>query len=152
MRREDVGERAQGPRGLDINVDPGVRELLENVGKARYAVPSRGTHPGEVGIRLISDPTATVGDPIEGVVVEGEHHPVAGRVDVCLEVAVAERDGCRERREGVFAPNVGAKEGSATVGEPDRAGVIEVGVVGGAHVSSAGSPRSRCRREPHPDR
>jgi hypothetical protein len=69
-----------------------------------------------LGSAQLRHDTAAVGDPVEGVVVEGEQHPVGGGMDVSLQVAKAEVDSASERGEAVLQA-VGASVGRVVLPE-----------------------------------
>jgi hypothetical protein len=79
--------------------------------------------PGQVG-----DHAGAVGDAVEDVVVERDHDAVAGRVQVGLQVAVAEADRVLEGVQRVLVADQVRVLGAAAVRHRDRTVVVEVGV------------------------
>ena len=146
--RSTHGRSSQlGDEGIDdlvvlgVDVEAGVGELLEQVDQAGDRLPPADPglpdlRPGQVG-----DPTLPIGDPVERVVVEGQHHPVAGHVHVGLEVAVAEGPRGPERGQRVL----GTLEGAAAVGERQRPCLVEEP---GAGRHGANRRLSPCRADP----
>ncbi len=101
--------------GLEVDVEAGAREVLEQVG--HHAGSARCPPIRAVGRSTYvrsRDGAGARGDPVQDVVVEGQQHAVAGEVDVGLEVGVAERHGVLERGEGVLqADQVGVVRAAA---------------------------------------
>lgn len=119
----------EGLVGLDVDVDPGLGELLEQLGQGGHRLTATDERSPHRGIRLVGDPSGGVGDPVEVVVVEGDDDAVAGGVDIGLEVAVAHVDRLTESGDGVLDAEVGVVCRAAPVGEAGRGGPVEVGVV-----------------------
>lgn len=125
---EEVGQRLDDGIVLGIDVDPDLgpgREDLLELGDGFDAVDAG---PADLRPRHPSDLPTAIGDPIEMIVVEGQHHTVGSDVRIGLDVSVAEVDRAGERRKGVL----GGIAGAAPVGECDRPGVVEEGM-GWAH-------------------
>ncbi len=95
------GERLDDGVGLAVEVEPGVRPLLDELGEqgdahpgaavgegaaAVAAEPVAGVGHGDLGGGHLADPSPPVGDPLEDAVVEGDDGAVAGDVAVGLEV------------------------------------------------------------------
>ncbi len=82
------------------------------------------------------------------VVVEGTQHAVGGDVDVRLQIAIAERDGCLEGRHRVLGPVAR----SAAVGEGQHARMVEEGP-GAVHAAaSLGMPPASAPDQTAADR
>lgn len=112
----------EGLVGLDVDVDPGLGELLEQLGQGGHRLTATDERSPHRGIRLVGDPSGGVGDPVEVVVVEGDDDAVAGGVDIGLEVAVAHVDRLTESGDGVLDAEVGVVCRAAPVGEAGRGG------------------------------
>ena len=82
-----------------------------------------------------------VGDPVEGLVVEGQQHAVAGGVHVGLEVVVAERDRVPEGVQGVLGAGDLGVQRTAAVGHRDHgARLVEDSVEIGDPVTGGDPP------------
>lgn len=116
MRPDRLPQRVDRTWRLDVDVDPGVGEGVEQFvhGGDRLAAtdPRRGhLPPGQ--IRDCPDP---VGHSVQVLVVEGHQSPVAGRMDIGFQISKPQLDGGPEGREGVFDPDVGRVSGTASMG------------------------------------
>jgi hypothetical protein len=100
-----VLEQLVQPRDRLVTVDPRLADL----------------GPGQVG-----DRAAAIRDAVQPVVVERDHDAVAGRVQVGLQVPVAEVDGVLEGVQGVLVPDVVRVLRAAPMRHRDRSVVVEV--------------------------
>jgi hypothetical protein len=144
---DQLHEREHRRRGLEVDVEPAVGELLEQLGHRGdgVQVPDPGRRHlvgGELG-----EQTGTVGDPVERRIVEGEEHAVAGRVHVGLEVAVTQRDGVPEGVQGVLgAGDLRVQGATAVRHRQHRPGWVVDGVEIGVPGHGASAPhRARVR-------
>ncbi len=101
VRSTSSASAGDGGLGLEVDVEPRPREVLEQLGHRGDRLPAadQRARPGRRTPRSAIVPVRA-GDPVQGGVVEGEQHPVAGRVHVGLEVAVAEAAPRAGRRRG----------------------------------------------------
>ncbi len=105
-------------------------------------------------VRKLRDRAGQVGDPVEGRVVERHDDPVRRRVDVGLDVPVAEGNGSREGDHGVLDARVAVGQRPPAMCHRERqASVVEERVVvraaQPAHTQQYGGwVRPRRRREP----
>ena len=112
--REEVHQGGHRRLGLEVDVEPGVGEGVEQLGQRRHCLGAADQGARDLGVAELGDRAAQVGDPVEHGVVEGEQHTVAGGVDVRLEVAITQGDRVPERRHGVLeARDVGVMGAAA---------------------------------------
>ena len=124
-RRTQVGQRRHRRLGLDVDVEPDVGEVLEQLVQRGI-----GSWP-PIRALLTSSRASSAIAPVRSVTRssasswKASSDAVAGRVHVGLEVAVAELDGVLERGQRVLEP---IRAGAAPVGHRDRPVVVEVGI------------------------
>ena len=89
---DEVDERLDGTVGLEVDVEAGFGQSVEEFGQRRDVVLARDASRRRPRRRTSSrDGADAVGDPVEAIVVKGEQHAVTRGVDVSLEVDVAQR-------------------------------------------------------------
>jgi hypothetical protein len=144
------GQGRRGPRRLEVDVEAGVGQLLEQVGHPRHGVGSGHPHLGELVGAQVRQPAGAVGEPVQPGVVEGQQRAVGGHVHVGLEVAVAQVEGVPEGVQRVLRAQQVGVQGATAVRHreqpvPSLARLVEHGVevgeagawrCGGAHSSS----------------
>mgnify|MGYP002063734466 CR=1 FL=1 len=62
-------------------------------GSANFMSAVGQSRPRHLGPGQLRDRAPTVGDPVEGAVVERDEHPVGRRMDICFDISVSEGDG-----------------------------------------------------------
>ena len=117
----------------------GVRPRRQQVTEQRNRLTPSDPSPGDLVVRQVGDHTGSVGQTVQGGVVERDQSSVLARVHVGLEVSVAQPDGGLEREHGVLQADAVAGEGTPAMGERHRqTGVVEEGVVGDATPAQPG--------------
>ena len=124
---DEPRERLDRALGLEVDVEPRAGEGVEELGQGRHPLAPADQRLLHLGVRRVRDAAGAVGHPVQDGVVEGQQHPVAGDVDVGLEVGVAQLDRVGERRERVLEALDLRVVGAAAVGEGQRASGVEVG-------------------------
>ena len=123
-----------GRFGLAVDIEARLRERLQHLIERRDLVAGDGAGDLMSAYVCFGDHAPTVGDALSSRSSwKTSGTPSGRRLDVGLDIAVAERDRTRERGDGVLPSEGGRKERPATVSERDGAIAAEIGMVGGAH-------------------
>lgn len=120
---DDPDERLDRGVGLRIDVDTQVGPGAEQLSQQRNRLAAVDSSSSDLGVVEVRNGAGAVGDTVELGVVEGQQHAVGRRVDIGLNVAVAQVDRVRESGQGVL----GGLAGAAAMGERDWPIMIEVG-------------------------
>ena len=104
---EHIDEGLDRGVALGVDVHSGIGQLLEELVEAHDRVCAG--HPGlpDLAPGQVADDAAAVGDPVEGVVVEGHRDPVGGGMNVGLHMGVAEGHGVAEGPQRVLRELLG---------------------------------------------
>src|SRR4051794_2003095 len=121
---DELDHGLDGPGRLQVDVETGSREGLEQVDEARDRLAATDEHRAYVGVRQIAQPLRRTGHPLQHGIVEGDQLSVVGRVHVGLQVAVAEGRRVLEGEHGVLETGYVRMAGSAAVGEGEDAAVL----------------------------
>ena len=122
--REQSGQRLDHCVTLRVDVHPLTREGGQQLIEQDHGAGTADSRLANLCERALVDTPVEVGDPIEPLVVERDHMSVAGKVHICLEVAIAERHRVGERLHGVLRMHTCP----AAMRDRDRTRVIEEGV------------------------
>ena len=117
----EVRERGDRPVRLQVDVEAGLGELVEELGEGRHLLAATDQRAAYLLEGQVRDRALLVGDPVQDAVVERQQHPVGGDVDVGLQVVVAERDRVLESGEGVLQALDLGVVGTAPVREREHA-------------------------------
>ena len=137
--REQSGQRLDHCVTLRVDVHPLTREGGQQLVEQDHGARAPDSRLADLGERALVDAPVAVGDPIEPLVVERDDMSVAGEVNICLEIAKAERHRMGERLHGVL----GMHACPAAMSDRDRARVIEEGVSN--HRCDGSNLRARAR-------
>jgi len=113
-------ERLDCGVGLGVDVEVRIGEFFEEIGQEWNRVIVGHPCSGHLAPCELADRTGPTAGATQIVVVERSQHAIGGRVDVGLEMSIAEFVRVAERRHRVF----GGEAGSATVREWNEASVV----------------------------
>ena len=116
-----VDQGFHDPVVLGVDVDSGLRELLEELRQQRDGFPPGYSRTRNLAPRKVGNLARTVSDPVKSVVVEGENHSIQGGMNVRLQIPVPKVYGVSEGGQTVL----GVFLGSAPMGEGQGPRVIK---------------------------
>jgi hypothetical protein len=126
VRTHDVRKNGCRARSLDVDVEQGVRERLEQLTEGGDLLPATDPRLADLAEGQVGDGAHPVGHPVEHAVVERQQRAVLRDVDVGLEVGVAELHRVPERGQGVLEPLDLGVVGATPVGEGQDPTVLQV--------------------------
>lgn len=124
---EQFGEGFDDSVMLRIDVDPEIRPGGQQLLEQRDRFPSVDEGQAHLAPGEILDHPLPIGDPIEAIVMEGQHLTIGGEMRIGLDIAIPQSHRPGEGRHGVLGPVSGA----AAVGEGDGTAVVEEGMGAG---------------------